>query len=136
MKEFGQETGAAPACGVDPYEPVDREHWRVSRRSNGVTTASTAPDDPQKAPARGLTQPEIDIVTKPMCLADRLSGLNLPSRLHQDARRRRADRRWQAPAQVSRLEERCMLSGIVMPATRGMTPDMVISQVNATMTTI
>jgi hypothetical protein len=75
-------------------------------------------------------------MTKPVSLADRLSGLNLRSRFKKDARRRRADRRWQAEAQVSRLEERCMLSGIVMPATPGMTPDMVMSQVNATMTTI
>ena len=71
-----------------------------------------------------------------MSLADRLSGMNLRPRFKKAARRRRADHRWQAEAQISLLEERCMLSGIVMPATPGMTPDMVMSQVNATMTTI
>jgi hypothetical protein len=99
--------------------------------------------NPDKPPARGLTQPEIDTMTKPMSLADRLSGLNLRSRFNKGTRRRPTNRRWQAPAQLSLLEERCMLSKgdlggipVVTPQGGFVQPGQVMSQVNSTLTTI
>jgi hypothetical protein len=74
-------------------------------------------------------------MTKPMSVADRLNGFNLRSRFNKGARRRRTDRRWRVEAQISGMEERCMLSGIPMP-TSTLTPADVMSQVNATMTTL
>jgi hypothetical protein len=77
-------------------------------------------------------------VTKLMSLADRLSGLNLRSRFAKTARarRRRVDQRWRADAQISALEERCMLAvdlgGISLPVPTGGfdQPGEVMSQVN------
>ncbi len=48
----------------------------------------------------------------PMSLADRVSGLSLRLRFKNRAglRRRRSERRWQAEAQVSLLEDRCLMS--------------------------
>jgi hypothetical protein len=74
-------------------------------------------------------------MTRVISLGDRLAGLNLRSRFNKAAGRRRAERRWQAEARISLLEERCMLSGIEMPLT-DLAPGAVMSQVNATMTSI
>jgi hypothetical protein len=80
-----------------------------------------------------------------MNLADRLSGLNFRFRLGKSARarRRRVNHRWKIAAQVSPLEERCMLSfgdgptsGILMPASNVSDPGLVMSQVNSTLKTI
>jgi hypothetical protein len=72
-----------------------------------------------------------------MSLADRLSGLNHRSRFAKSARarRRRVDQRWRADAQISLLEERCMLSvdlgGIPLPTQAVFVPpSQVMSQVN------
>jgi hypothetical protein len=65
-------------------------------------------------------------MTSRMFLAERLSGLNLRSRLGASARARRSrvNRRLQVEAQISLLEERCMLSrlgvaGIPLPTPTG-----------------
>ena len=77
-------------------------------------------------------------MTKPMSLADRLSGLNLRSGCAKSARarRRRVNQRWRVAAQISLLEERCMMSadlgGIPLPtpADDFVPPSQVMSQVN------
>ncbi len=82
-------------------------------------------------------------MTKPMSLTDRLSGLKLPSRFAKSARarRRRVNKRWQVEAQISPLEERCMLAaavGIPLPTPAGgfVAPSSVMYQTNSTLKTI
>lgn len=67
--------------------------------------------------ARGPTQQEIDLMTSPVSLVDRFSGLKLRSPFSHSARlrRRRSDRRWQVAAEVSMLEDRCLLSRAALP---------------------
>jgi hypothetical protein len=82
-------------------------------------------------------------MTKPMSLTDRLSGLKLPSHFGKGtrARRRRVNKRWQVEAQISPLEERCMLAapaGIPLPTPAGgfVAPSSVMYQTNSTLKTI
>ena len=81
-------------------------------------------------------------MTNPMSLAGRLSGLNLRPRFGKSARPRghRVKPRWQADAQISLLEERCLLSdlGIALPTPKGgfVAASDVMYQINSTLKTI
>ena len=59
---------------------------------------------------RGVTQQEIATMINPKFLADRLFGLNLRMRFRKSGRRRLGNPLSKFAAEVSLLEERCLMS--------------------------